>query len=46
MKPVYIPPPRRPRTTFWLALAEFLTLMLMWGTLLALAVFARAIMGD
>jgi len=46
MKPVYIPPPRDPRSTFWLALAEFATLILMWGTILALAVFARAIMGD
>lgn len=44
MKPVYIPPPR-PRTRFWLALAEFLTLILLWGGLLILAVFIRAIMG-
>lgn len=45
MKPVYIPPPRG-RATLWLALAEFATLILMWGTILALAVFARAVMGD
>jgi hypothetical protein len=43
---IYIPPPRCQRTSLWLALAEFATLMLMWGTILALAVFARAIMGD
>jgi hypothetical protein len=42
---IYIPPPRRQRTSLWLALAEFITLVTLWGTIIALAVFARAIMG-
>lgn len=42
-KPIYIPKPLNPRS-FWVALAEFATLILMWGTLLAVAVFARAMM--
>jgi hypothetical protein len=40
-KPIYIPKPANPRS-FWVALAEFLTLMLMWGGMLVLAVFIRA----
>jgi len=44
MKPVYIPPPRR-RASLWLALAEFATLMALWGSIIALAVLARAVMG-
>lgn len=43
-KPIYIPKPVNPRS-FWVALAEFLTLMLMWGGMLVLAVFIRAMMG-
>lgn len=42
-KPVYIPKPTSPRS-FWVAFAEFLTLMLMWGGFLVLAVFIRAMM--
>ena len=42
---IYIPPPRRPRPDLWLAIAEFATLVTLWGTLIALAVLARAIMG-
>lgn len=42
-KPVYIPTPANPRS-FWVALAEFFTLMLMWGGFLVLAVFIRAMM--
>lgn len=41
-KPVYIPKPQR--RSFWIAFAEFLTLMLMWGGFLVLAVFIRAMM--
>lgn len=44
MKPIYIPPPRR-RASLWLALAEFATLIALWGSIIALAVMARAIMG-
>lgn len=43
-KPIYIPKHLNPRS-FWVAAAEFATLILMWGTILAIAVFARAIMG-
>jgi hypothetical protein len=43
-KPVYIPKALNPHS-FWVAVAEFATLILMWGTILAVAVFARAIMG-
>jgi len=42
---IYIPPPPRQRTSLWLALAEFATLMALWGSIIALAVLARAVMG-
>jgi hypothetical protein len=42
-KPVYIPGPKG--LNLWLALAEFTTLVLMWGGMLILAVFLRALMG-
>ena len=45
MKPIYIPPPRG-RTRIWLALAEFVALIALWAGIIALAVLARAIMGD
>ena len=44
MKPIYIPPPRR-HMRLWLALAEFVALIALWGGIIALAVLARAIMG-
>lgn len=39
---IYIPPPERP--SFWLYLAEFCTLIALWGGIIALAVLARAVM--
>ena len=39
---IYIPPPERP--SFWLYLAEFVTLIAFWGGVIALAVLARAIL--
>jgi len=42
-KPLYIPGPKRP--DLWLALAEFATLVTLWGTIIAAAIFARVIMG-
>lgn len=42
-KPVYLPKPGR--SMFWVALAEFATLLALYGSIIALAVFARAIMG-
>lgn len=42
-KPVYLPKPRR--SMFWIALAEFSTLVALYGSIIALAVFARALMG-
>ena len=44
-KPIYVPKAKPRRTDLWLALAEFATLILMWGTIIAAAIFARAIMG-
>ena len=47
-KPVYIPKAlSKPfdKSLLLMSLAEFATLILMWGTLLAVAVFARAIVG-
>lgn len=40
---LYLPKPRR--SMFWTALAEFATLLALYGSIIALAVFARAIMG-
>ena len=42
---IYIPPPPRQRTSLWLALAEFATLIALWASIIALAVMARAVMG-
>ena len=44
-KPVYVPKAKPRRLDVWLALAEFATLVLMWGGMLILAVFVRALMG-
>ena len=43
-KPVYVPPSRPRRPNLWVALAEFATLILMWGTITAAAIFLRALM--
>ena len=42
-KPLYLPKPSRP--VLWVALAEFVTLIALWGTIIAAAVFFRAVVG-
>lgn len=44
-KPIYVPKAKPIKSDLWLAVAEFATLVTLWGTILAIAVLARAIMG-
>jgi len=41
---LYLPPPKRP--SIWLYLAEFATLITFQASIIALAVLARAILGN